>query len=294
MIFVNRQNVAAPAVLVDANGAGVRETARAIAHYNTHPPHMPFNFAVYSNQEVKGALATLFNGKCAYCESFILHIYPGDVEHFRPKGEITEPIVRKPGYYWLGADWSNLLLSCRNCNQKLTHAIHGLMQKKTMGKMNQFPLSDEGVRVRRHDANNGIDPEETVRLLIDPCNDDPEIHFEYDTDSGVIKAKRINGILSEKAKKSIDVYVLQRIPLVFAREKRLIEIHAQIQRVKEAVVNYNTFCDEGDSVKSIYFEKILKRELEKIKSFLNPKEEYLGMARQIIRKFMLDNFNITV
>jgi hypothetical protein len=107
-------------------------------------------------------------------------VYSGDIEHFRPKGEIEGAMPdSKPGYYWLAADWDNLLLSCRNCNQKLTHTIFGRADRVTMGKMNQFPLAPPGIYVRCHDHPNGIMDEEPCRLLLDPCKDDPEKHLEY-------------------------------------------------------------------------------------------------------------------
>jgi hypothetical protein len=55
-------------------------------------------------------------GKCAYCERF----YKLDVEHFRPKGEVTDEnnnLLSGTGYYWLGYEWSNLLPSCISCNR---------------------------------------------------------------------------------------------------------------------------------------------------------------------------------
>ena len=85
---------------------------------------------------------------------------------------------------------------------------------------------------------NGITNEEPYRLLLNPCIDNPEEHLEYG-DEGVIRPKKgAGGVDSRKAKASIEVYVLQRVHLVQSREKVLIEIQAQIQRVKEATQNY--------------------------------------------------------
>lgn len=293
MIKIDRNKVPKPIVL---EGKGKTETANAIAYYDPYDDTKgAFKFKVYSDPEVKGALIELFNGKCAYCESTFLHVYSGDVEHFRPKGEIEEAVPeKKPGYYWLAADWDNLLLSCRNCNQKLTHSIYGVPIKKTMGKMNQFPLSDATKYVRKHDHPNGIADEEVYRILLNPCIDDPELHLEYG-DEGVIRPKKdANNASSVKGKKSIDVYVLQRVPLVQSREKVLIDIQAQIQRVIEATQNFNQFLDNPDPALRFYFEKILKRELERLKKFLNLEEQYVGMARQVIGQFLNLNFGINL
>lgn len=291
MIKIDRNKVAKPSVL---DGKGKTETINAIAYYTPYDDTQEaFKFKVYSDPEVKSALIELFNGKCAYCESTFLHVYSGDVEHFRPKGEIEEAVPnKKPGYYWLAADWDNLLLSCRNCNQKLMHSIYGSPLKKTMGKMNQFPLSDTNRYVRRHDHPNGIADEEVYRILLNPCIDDPESHLEYG-EEGIIRPKKsANNISSIKGKTSIDVYVLQRVPLVQSRGKVLIDIQAQIQRVIEATQNFNQFLDNPDPALRFYFEKILKRELERLKKFLDPKEQYVGMARQVIGQFLDLNFGI--
>lgn len=296
MIFVDRTQVSKPLVLDKKNRHGKTETERAIEHYTSASfDGTNFNFKVYSEPDVKEALVKLFKGKCAYCESAFLHVYSGDIEHFRPKGEIEEAAPNtKPGYYWLAADWDNLLLSCRNCNQKLSHLIYGSISKKTMGKMNQFPLSDRTKYVRRHDHSNGLTEEEPYRLLLNPCIDNPEEHLEYG-DQGVIRSKKdVHGNLSDKGKNSIDVYVLQRVPLVQSREKTLIEILAQIQRVKEATKNYSDVVKDTDTTRKFYFEKILMRELERLKGFLKPEEQYVGMARQIIGEFLKINFAISI
>lgn len=296
MIYVDRSKINKPSVLDKTDRNGQTETEKAIEFYsNPLNNGQTFSFKIYSEPEVKDALIRLFNGKCAYCESSFLHVYSGDIEHFRPKAEIEEATPnKKPGYYWLAANWDNLLLSCRNCNQKLKHLVYGSSLKKTMGKMNQFPLSDSTKYVRRHDHLNGIRDEEPYRLLINPCIDKPEEYLEYGVE-GIIKAKKdVDGKPNSKGSKSIEVYVLQRVPLVQAREKVLVDIQAQIQRVKEAVINYNDHLSDMDSTKKFYFEKILKRELERLKAFLNPKEQYVGMARQIISVFLDSNFNIKI
>jgi uncharacterized protein (TIGR02646 family) len=215
MIFIDRSKVVPPDILTNPKKRGQKEKQAAIDHYTgPHKAETYQGFSVYRDAEVKDALIQLFNGKCAYCESVFLHVYSGDVEHYRPKGEITEADPGKPGYYWLAAEWDNLLLSCRNCNQKLAHAIHGERDKKTMGKMNQFPLTDEVKYIRDHNHPNGVNDEEPYRLLLNPCIDHPEEHLEYDGEHAIIKPKKdAAGHPSSKGKTSIDVFVLQRVPL---------------------------------------------------------------------------------
>jgi uncharacterized protein (TIGR02646 family) len=290
MIKVDRDIVQVPDILTNPNGRGARETKKAIEYYSKSNVTKPLKFSVYSDSKVKDILIELFKEKCAYCESKFLHVYSGDVEHFRPKGRIADAPNPKPGYYWLASNWDNLLLSCRNCNQKLKHLTVGKTNKETMGKMDQFPLDEGGIHIQTHQ--NDISAEEPFRLLINPCIENPEDFFKYDIESGVIIPKSTNRKDKKMAEESIRVYVLQRVPLVQARERKAIQILAQIQRVKEAIKNVSDFADDNSNIKKIYFDKILKKELKKLKQFLSPNEEYLGLAKQIINQFLELNFEI--
>jgi uncharacterized protein (TIGR02646 family) len=288
MIHIDRKKVAAPSILADKESAGKKETERNIKKAEKKDWNN-FRFKIYADPTVKKALIKLFHGKCAYCESKFLHVYPGDVEHFRP-GRIAEAQARSFGYYWLGADWENLLLSCRNCNQKLGHEIAGSSDKIVMGKMDQFPIKAGQVHVDSHvDHPKRIAEEDKYRLLVDPCKDNPEEFFEFELSTGVIRAKMIDGKPSEKASKSIEVYVLQRVPLVQAREKLLKEITAQEVRVREAIMRYDACLADPDNrnlFRLVEAEIIMKRELERLKRYTDPTEEFSGMARQRVKSFM--------
>lgn len=293
MIFINRDLVAIPEILADGSAKLKKELEEAIAHYTDPNAAKAYKFKVYSHAKVKETLIKMGKGKCAYCESDILATYVGDIEHFRPKGEIEELKKSgnsKPGYYWLAADWDNLLFSCRNCNQKSKQATATVEEAKSMGKMNQFPLFDEAKRVRSHEDD--IKEEEKVRLLLNPCIENPESYFKYDIDSGVIKSRKRKEFLKQRALSSIKVFALQRVPLVIEREKRAILISAQMQRVEEAFFNYNDFIN--DDTRSERFAKVLQREMETLQSFLEPTQEYLGLARQMIGHFMKKNFQVDI
>lgn len=97
--------------------------------------------AKYHHKEIKNALVQMFYGKCAYCESKITHTDYGHIEHFRPKRGMR-------GRPDLAFDWENLLLACGVCNG----AEH---------KSDHFPEANEG------------------GPLVNPCEDDPEVHFEF-------------------------------------------------------------------------------------------------------------------
>lgn len=71
----------------------------------------------YNHPEVKEALVKETYGKCAYCESKVRHVAPGDIEHITPKS------VRPEFWY----EWSNLTLACPVCNRNKGVRDEGLV-----------------------------------------------------------------------------------------------------------------------------------------------------------------------
>jgi hypothetical protein len=150
-----------------------------------------------------------FYGKCAYCESLITANQPGDIEHFRPKGRITDSnnkpikvpneegiLVSHPGYYWLAYELSNLLPACIDCNRPSKGNSSGSL----VGKWDQFPVN----------GNHAIEPGEEVHespYLINPVTENPEDHLEIDS-LGVIHAKDDRG---EKCKEIFGLNLRQSL-----------------------------------------------------------------------------------
>src|SRR5688572_23259409 len=208
MIKIKRSDP--PEWLTAQDGSWHKETEKAITHYESGETSA-FDFKMYSDTRLKNELKTIFT-KCAYCESTYGAVFDGDVEHFRPKGRVSEKNPKNPGYYWLANDWHNLLLACQHCNQRRQHILYGEENLAGYGKLDQFPLKDESKRASR----GPLDAEEKVRLLINPCVDQPEKHFQYEKEAGVVRSTTPMG------KTSIKVYALQRPLLVLERKKQLI------------------------------------------------------------------------
>lgn len=225
MIRIDRTGVATPSLLVSEDNRAAKERRRAAAALKQHrdegkPDHeWKFSYDVYSDAAVKSALAQLFHNKCAYCETLYSASQPMDVEHWRPKGQIEnsdpdgDPI--KPGYWWLAADWDNLLPSCIDCNRRRKQRDVVTNEVVNLGKLDQFPLlagdhvRDEGdVAVERP-------------ALINPCIDDPAAFFEF-TPEGVIRPREgLSPIDEGRAAASIRVYALNRSGLVHNRRETL-------------------------------------------------------------------------
>ncbi len=161
----------------------------------------------YKHPSVKAALFNIYHHKCAYCESTISHIASPQVEHYRPKAGVDEQDLSTgeihKGYYWLGNEWSNLLLACQNCNGQ-------------GAKGNRFPI--QGVRILSHPADPlhfAIQHQtmlDEVPLLLNPELVDPLDHLQLDQ-HGQMQGKTIFGTTS------IKIYKLYRDELVTRRLK---------------------------------------------------------------------------
>jgi hypothetical protein len=170
----------------------------------------------------------VFGGKCAYCETFFEASSFVDVEHFRPKGTVADvkggPITRTidgrqqphPGYYWLAFEWSNLLPSCQKCNRP--------------AKASWFPIANERNRVYAPGPLTSEEP-----LILNPFEDDPDDHLNFDTAHGVVAARND----SPKGRTTIEVLDLNRGGLCLAR----LCLHADIKKYAAAVINAHIDCD---------------------------------------------------
>jgi len=166
---------------------------------------------------LKSHLQNLFNYKCAYCESFFGHVAFGDVEHFRPKGDVDEE-DNHPGYYWLAYEPTNYLPSCQLCNQGTA-------------KKNKFPIAGPGKRAYSKD-----DPlEEEKPLLLNPYYDIFPEHINFMPSQEIENAGWATG-KTKKGKKSIEVLELNRHDLINARTREMDSIRL---RVKQAFVMDN-------------------------------------------------------
>ena len=123
---------------------------------------------VWRNEKVRDALVSMHRGRCCYCERLRDTPRESDIEHFRPKTEISDEDPSKPGYWWLAFEWDNLFLACKTCNESY---------KKT-----QFPIA--GTRAR----GSGDSLEAEKALLLDAAADDPEaaIGFDFRTPDDVL------------------------------------------------------------------------------------------------------------
>lgn len=262
MIHVPRKG-AVPAPLVGPDSPAARERK---ANAERQRKGQALVFEVYRHEAVKTRLNELFHFKCAYCESDMRATTPGAVEHYRPKGKITVrgpdgKVTKKPGYPWLAAEWSNLLLACTFCNSPNKHQVRS-MPKRTLGKANWFPLADE-----RRRATTPRKVAREPRLLLDPCIDRPEQHLRF-TPEGDIQPRTVRGRPSPMGEATIETCGLARIGLMQARAGHRIKVLNRILDVKQAL---NERRPPG-------------RPLQELMEYLRPDQPYTAMAQMLVRQ----------
>ena len=239
-----------------------------------------FSFRVYKDVELAAELARIFGSKCAYCESRFGAVTPRDIEHFRPKSEVEnerQPVVA-PAYFWLAAEWSNLLVSCPDCNRARKHTVPGQSAKLRLGKQTQFPLADETKRVRRHTVD--VAAEEPHRLLLHPCLDQPEDHLTYDLE-GLVLPKEAK---DQKAKTSIVVYALQRKGLVEERKRILNDLQMKLEMLKSLAVEFNAMDETTLAATRQGKLDQLALQMRGICMMFEDRAPYLGMLRDYLRR----------
>ncbi len=278
MIFIDRQQINIPPSLLDK---GLIERAKAIAHYaSLPPPEESYKHRIYKNQDVKDALNALFAGKCAYCESIIQN-HPMDIEHYRPKNAVvihtsSGSVLKKPGYYWLAADWDNLLPSCIDCNRLRKQDLPDGQSGKR-GKANMFPLRVEAPRANL--PNDDLEAEDP--LLLHPCHDNPrpEEHLEF-LGEGLVRTALSSGAESEYGKATIDVCGLQRLGLVTARKVHYLLLLERFENLFFLRDQINANADDAANVQLLRVRFAGKLAL--LNKMVEPGEPFAGMTRQLL------------
>ncbi|OQY45396.1 MAG: hypothetical protein B6247_29010 [Candidatus Parabeggiatoa sp. nov. 2] len=183
--------------------------------------HHHFSSYYYGNKDkVRQVLEALYDYKCAYCETNTTAGATLQVDHYRPKNKIQEE-SNHTGYYWLGYEWSNLMLICSQCNGK-------------SAKSNKFPIAPTGIRVTTPPLDNQGELNKALcradsqllldekALLLNPEIDKPEEHLVF-LPNGQIKG------ITERGKKTIDICNLNRKSLVFKRKKVLHQLQEELE-----------------------------------------------------------------
>lgn len=268
-----------PKILIDPRRGAESERKKAERFY-ADPANAgkTYKFKIYSDDEVKEALTRLFGGKCAYCESRYAGTQPMDVEHFRPKGKVLEDDgTEVRGYYWLASDWTNLLPSCIDCNRERRQWLADLGAVRAVGKGERFPLEKGSKRASAPGEEQGERP-----LLLNPCLDEPEKHFEF-TEDAIVRPRRDADADKVRAQASIEIYALNRSGLV---EERL-QLLRLLQRRTGMIESLMTIVDAPAVPETIrtLVEDLITHEMDELRKTCEPGRPFSLMAKKFIDDF---------
>jgi uncharacterized protein (TIGR02646 family) len=239
-----------------------------------------FDFNAYGNHRVKAALSKMGEKKCAYCEKDYDATQPVDVEHFRPKGAVEGANGRiQPAYWWLAADWTNLLPSCIRCNREETQPLYDGTLLKT-GKGERFPLADETKRADAIDGEKGETP-----LLIDPSIEDPADYIAFvDSDEFCIAVPVDPDPASlsfRRGRASIDIYGLNRQGLVEKRSAYRTRARARLATLRRKIYRLDAL-DPDDAEGREDVSQDIDEALGELRAFLSGADLFTGMLTALI------------
>jgi uncharacterized protein (TIGR02646 family) len=255
-----------------------------------------FTFNIYRDNEIKAHLNELFHGKCAYCEMRYAATQPMDVEHFRPKSEVSDFDGSKcTGYYWLASEWTNLLPSCIDCNRARIHRQEPNGPELRLGKETLFPI-EKGTRR----ATFGESLASERALLLDPCNDRPELYLTFP--EGIVVAAA-GGVAPPDATARVDssvrVYGLNRTELVQERRRVLLSLRRHFDQIRQltlalsqalsdedhATLNHSLAPDTSPAPIVLMIEDLLSFEMEAVLATTGADAPFSLMAQQAVAAF---------
>nr|WP_294861596.1 hypothetical protein [uncultured Fluviicola sp.] len=211
--------------------------------------------------------------KCFYCESNSEVVASLQVEHYRPKGAIHDSnrkvLNGSFGYYWLGLEWSNLILSCSKCNGR---GAKGNIF--TTMNSNIFQGTSLNRRKTRFDGRN-------CRADQDPLKDEkPDLlHPEIDNSYKYLKFNASGEILPKlnRGKRTIEICKLDRRSLNIARAN----IVRQFQDSFLEVVEY----ERNGLIKLASVEGFFLPKCKKLRQNFKRELPYTLLSRYMLEEF---------
>jgi uncharacterized protein (TIGR02646 family) len=231
--------------------------------------HHNFSGYYYAHDSVKAQLTGIYRDKCAFCESRTGAGAPLQVEHYRPKKNLTDDEAH-PGYYWLGYEWSNLLLSCATCNR---------------AKSNRFPIEGSRVEAPQDERSDWLADSESFTaekpLLLNPELDSPDEHLVFSPD-GEIEAKAD----SKRGQTTIEVCKLNRPNLRVERKNLINRFRDDIRNQVDIILDLR---DEGELQtldRMLHALELAFRTLfENLMNTQNPQQQYSRLGWHLANDF---------
>lgn len=173
-------------------------------------------------RELKDGLANLLHDKCWYCETAVERS-DNAVDHFRPKGSVSDAANPHAGYRWLAFDESNFRYACTYCNSRRKD----LENRTVGGKADRFPLVNE---VRRVYAVGPVTAEQP--LLLDPCEISDWRLLGCHQENGHPCATSTDAVAKRRAEASIEIYHLHYEPTCKRRHTAAVQLMADVDEGK--------------------------------------------------------------
>jgi hypothetical protein len=145
------------------------------------------------------------------------------IDHFRPKGRVSDAANPHTGYRWLAFERRNFRYACTFCNSRRKDVVNGTAG----GKADRFPLVDEANGLYAPGPLNQEKP-----VLLDPC----ELH-----DWELLGCRQENGkpcptsqdpVECHRAEESIAIYHLDYEPTCKRRHAHVIQLMADVDQAK--------------------------------------------------------------
>jgi len=200
-------------------------------------------------RELKNGLAKLFNDKCWFCEVPVPRS-DNAVDHFRPKGRVSDALNVHSGYQWLAFEQSNFRYACTFCNSQRKDLDGGTAG----GKADRFPLLDETQRVY---ARGSVDDE--CPTLLDPCEIGDWRLLGCRKENGKPCAASQEPEQRNRAEVSIEIYHLRHEPTCKFRHSEAVKLLSDIEEAKRLFIATQTDPNQGAT-----FKKVAKRILKAI------------------------------
>ncbi|WP_125721918.1 hypothetical protein [Pseudoalteromonas rubra] len=214
----------------------------------------------WRDERIRDWLLEQFSNKCWYTEAED-SISPIHVDHFRPKGRVTNlDKSRESGYWWLSFNWKNYVIAGHLINSK---------------KGDLFPILKGETRATPNCPEAQLKLEGAV--LIDPLTDQTRlISYDRDDDGCIaVLAGGIDEIEKFKAEKTIEILGLNRLDkLNQKRGKKWDECLAEIE-------DYNGARAHGAQA-LVWLMK--ERAIVNLKKKVKYEAEFSSIAEACIRK----------
>lgn len=227
-------------------------------------------------RDLKAKLAELLHNKCWFCETPITRS-DNAVDHFRPKGRVSDAERKHSGYRWLMFERYNFRYACTFCNSRRIDVEFGT----SGGKADRFPLLDEATRVYEVDAT-ALDFDDLLRTvrcerpgILDPCNLNDWKLLGCMRENGHPCPASDDKDALNRVGRSIEVYHLDHEPTCKQRHLAAMTLLEAVRDGKSAFLK----IDVTDPDTEVNFSKIASR----IRRMIDRKAAYSGEMIFLLR-----------